>query len=81
MNQRSIVSLHDVSSRYQNCSSIKEMKKQIGGRMMNIAFKHKKKKKNYESLVTSIKTLYYPTDAQIYNSNCIYELYICASVG
>jgi len=45
MNQRSIVSLHDVSSRYQNCSSIKEMKKQIGGRMMNIAFKHKKKKK------------------------------------
>jgi hypothetical protein len=42
---------------YQNCFSIKEMKKQIGGRMMKMEFKHFEKTENYESLVTRVQNV------------------------
>ena len=52
MNLRTNVSWQAVCRIYKKCFSIKEMKKQMGGRMMK-TFKHKKKKtENYESLVS-----------------------------
>jgi hypothetical protein len=54
MNQRSIVSWHVVSIMYQNCFSIKEMKKQTGGRMMKTTFILLKKRKEKNQNVMKV---------------------------